>query len=251
MQYTRKTLIFVFIFTLVFTCARLIDDGNLVTVQMEELGGIPWLYSVIGLVFSILAGFIIQKQWENWQKLHDAILSEASSLNKIWLMTKYFSESDAKVIHALIKKYLFHVIHNEWQKKGLVENTESSEKFFFEMHKTLIESAKKSSATSYSLDLVVELYEKRLKRSLLMSHRLPAVLDRIIAFNAYILIFLSLFIGVKNFYLDYLFTLSIGILIYVICLIIQDLSEVTSPGSWYVESTQFQLLLERFQKEES
>ena len=84
MQYTVKT----FVFTLIFTCVRLVDDGNLVTVQMEELGGIPWLYSVIGLVFSILSGFIIQKQWENWQKLHDAILSEASSLNKIWLMAK-------------------------------------------------------------------------------------------------------------------------------------------------------------------
>ncbi|MDR4515449.1 hypothetical protein [Nitrosomonas sp.] len=83
-----------------------------------------------------------------------------------------------------------------------------------------------------------------------MSHQLPAVLDRIIMFNAYMLISLSLFIGVKNFYLDYLFTLGIGILIYVIQLIIKDLSEVTLPGAWYVEPSQFQLLLERFQSEE-
>ena len=251
MQYTVKTFIFIIVFTLIFTCVRLVDDGNLVTVQMEELGGIPWLYSVIGLVFSILSGFIIQKQWENWQKLHDAILSEASSLNKIWLMAKYSSESDATIIRVLIKKYLAHVIHNEWQKKELYVNTERGEKFVFEMNEILIESARKSATNSYSLDLVAELYEKRLKRLLLMSHQLPAVLDRIIMFNAYMLISLSLFIGVKNFYLDYLFTLGIGILIYVIQLIIKDLSEVTLPGAWYVEPSQFQLLLERFKNEES
>jgi hypothetical protein len=59
-----------------------------------------------------------------------------------------------------------------------------------------------------------------------------------------LLIFLSLFIGVKNLWLDYIFTLSIGVLAYTIYIVIDDLDNPFRPGAWHLTPQDCKMLID-------
>ena len=58
------------------------------------------------------------------------------------------------------------------------------------------------------------------------------------------MICLSLFIGVKNIWLDYTYTMSVSMLAYVILLVIDDLDHPLIPGGWHLTPGPYQKLLE-------
>ncbi len=62
------------------------------------------------------------------------------------------------------------------------------------------------------------------------------------------MIILSLLIGVRNPLLDYIFTVSIGVLAYTIYLVIDDLDGPFRPGAWHLSSNEYKILLERIKE---
>lgn len=78
-----KILVFLLIFSLTFWLIRTANYGKLVLIDLRDLGGIPWLYSAICLIFSILAAFTIQKEWENWNELVTAIKGEVGVVREL------------------------------------------------------------------------------------------------------------------------------------------------------------------------
>lgn len=66
MKLLHKVVVFLTGFTLLFVLLRTTEHFNnhLLMEEIDELAGVPWLYSVIGLMFSILAAFVIQTEWK-------------------------------------------------------------------------------------------------------------------------------------------------------------------------------------------
>jgi hypothetical protein len=58
-------------------------------------------------------------------------------------------------------------------------------------------------------------------------------------------IFLSLFIAVENIYLDYIFTMSIALLGFLVFTVIEDLNQPFRPGSWHITNKEYRILLKR------
>jgi hypothetical protein len=77
--------------------------------------------------------------------------------------------------------------------------------------------------------------------------RMPPVLKWTVGFADGLVIVLSLFVGVKHLWLDYLFTLSIAMLTYVVYLVIDDLDDPLRPGIWHVTSKRYERLLAQLQ----
>ena len=48
--------------------------------DLDDLGGLPWLYSAVCLIFSILAGFVIQHEWGQWNDFMNAIKGEVGTV---------------------------------------------------------------------------------------------------------------------------------------------------------------------------
>jgi hypothetical protein len=88
------------------------------------------------------------------------------------------------------------------------------------------------------------LIEKRSERIRYSSHHVPPSIKRIIFFATILMIGLSLFIGVKNIWLDYSYTMSVSMLAYVIFLVIDDLDHPLVPGGWHLTSRPYKKLLE-------
>jgi len=126
MKFIPKIFLFLLIFSLAFWLIRTADHGKLLLLDLQDLGGIPWLYSAICLIFSILAAFTIQKEWENWNHLVESIKGEADAIRELWLFSRHLSNDSKGNILECIKEYLS-TIQGEWTIMEKGERSESEE----------------------------------------------------------------------------------------------------------------------------
>jgi hypothetical protein len=244
MKFTIKIILFTILYTLVFFWFHDSDFYNK-KLLLAELGGIPWLYSTIGVLFSILVGFIIQKEWENWNNLVDAVSGEVNTLREMWLWSRYLPLETKEVFNVSIKSYL-----TEMSEDGLYKSEQKIMSVQVEKSISVLETAMfdmfknqpKIAANTFSF--FTKLIELRLERVRYSSHHVPLTIKRIIIFATALIICLSLFIGVKNIWLDYIFTISVSVLACAIFLVIDDLDNPLIPGGWHLTPKPYKKLLE-------
>jgi len=97
------------------------------------------------------------------------------------------------------------------------------------------------STTFSTFSKLLENRENRLRYS---SHHAPKSIKNMMFTGVFLLSFLSLFIGIKDIYLAYVFDLSVASMAFVIYLIIKDLDNPLLPGSWHLTTGDYQELLE-------
>ncbi|MFA6353406.1 MAG: hypothetical protein WCW93_00520 [Candidatus Paceibacterota bacterium] len=244
MKFILKIASFVGLFSLAFYALHQSDFYNS-KIILADLGGVPWLYASIGTLFSILAGFIIQKEWENWNNLVDAVNDEINSLREMWLWSRYLPSDTGAIFYNSIKSYLEEMSDNGLYKgEQKIPSVRINESFstlnatMFDMFKNQPEIATNAFA------FFTKLIEDRSRRMRYSSHHVPQSIKRIIILATAMMIGLSLFIGVKNIWLDYSYTMSVSILAYVIYLVIDDLDYPLKPGGWHLTARPYSKLLE-------
>jgi hypothetical protein len=242
MKSITKIILFIIIFSLAFWLLRIHDHGKMISVELRDLGGIPWLYSSIGLIFSILAAFTIQKEWEHWNELVESIKEEVDALRELWLWSRYLSEDTRGKILECIKNYLL-VIQEGWPTMEQGKRLEADEKILSLLRNIIVESTEETGKLPL-LPLFNELIRNRNRRLYQCGSHIPHILKNTLTFAGILLIFLSLFIGVKNPWIDYIFTVSIGVLAYTIHIVIDDLDYPFRPGAWHLSSKEYQILLD-------
>jgi hypothetical protein len=238
-----KILLFLLIFSLTFWLIRTADYGKLVLIDLQDLGGIPWLYSAICLIFSILAAFTIQKEWENWNELVAAIKGEVEAVRELWLWNRDLSIEDRKKISNCLEDYLA-INLTEWSAMKYGEISEACGETCDALRKTIVE-LKEETERSQLLHLFNELIRNRNKKFDQSENRIPHILKNTLIFTDVLVITLSLFIGVKNPIIDYFFTISIGVVAYTIYIVIDDLDNPFRPGSWHLTSHDYNTLLDK------
>lgn len=239
-----------FLFFVLFSCAfwliRTIDHGKILRADLLDLGGIPWLYSAISLIFSILAAFTIQKEWEQWNNLVEANKGEVNALRELWIWSDYLPiENQKEIVEGLIKYLL--VIQQEWPGLEKDESSEEEENRLDYLRNTIIGLSEKTNGILL-LSLINDLIKNRNKRIFQSGSHIPPILKNTLIFADLLVIILSLFIGVKNPILDYIFTLGIGVLAYTIYMVIDDLDNPFRPGTWHLTPRNYQLLLDKINK---
>jgi hypothetical protein len=76
------------------------------------------------------------------------------------------------------------------------------------------------------------------------SHRpMPKVLKSTVLLADVLVIGLSLLIGVRHMWLDYVFTLSIALLAFSVYLVLDDLDDPLRPGLWHLTPEDYRRLL--------
>lgn len=245
MKFTFKVILFVTVFSLVFYGLHESDFYN-TRVILADLGGIPWLYASIGTLFSILAGFIIQKEWENWNSLVDAVNGEVNTLREIWLWSRYLPADISSVFHNSIKSYLEEMSDNGLNKSEQEITSNRIEESMSDLNAVMFQMFKSQpDMAANTFTFFTKLIEKRTERIRFSSHHVPASIKRIILLSTALMICLSLFIGVKNIWLDYTYTMSVSMLAYVIYLVIDDLDHPLIPGGWHLTASAYKKLLDR------
>lgn len=251
MNFTQKILLFILIFSLFFIwvhASGFYDTRAL----LSDLGGLPWLYSSLVMLFSILVGFIVQKQWENWNNLVDSVKNEVDSLRELFLWSRYLPEEYKKRFSKGIKLYLKEMSGDGLQKSERGERSEKIEKAFSGLQEVMFEMSEKDPgkmATTFSFfSNIVECRSSRLRYS---SHHIPQAMKSTIKFCTFLVIFLSLFIGIKDVWLDYTFTISLSLMTFIIYIVIDDLDNPLVPGNWHLDTQDYDALAKQIENVES
>lgn len=247
MRLVGNIVIFVILFSLMFFFLHATDITKaVVRDDLDDLGGIPWLYSAVCLIFSILAGFVIQHEWDEWNDFMDAIKGEVSSLRSLWLWSQHVPDLGMKLREAMIR-YLSVTIQNEWRAGAPGANEAAGQALAIVQHEafTLFQH---SELRMTAVGIIGDLLRHREHRLHSGQRRMPTMLKVTMGFADGLVIVLSLFIGVEHLWLDFLFTLSIALLAYVVYLVIDDLDHPFRPGIWHVTAKQYEHLLLQLQQ---
>jgi len=248
MKIFQKIIIFMIGFSGVFYFVRTSEYYNS-KILIADLGGIPWLYSTIGMIFSIIAAFAIQKEWDNWNNLVEAVKSEVDSLEELWIWAERLPKNIGKKIKELIIKYIEIVIKEGWQKSEKGERSEIAEQTILSLRYAFFNIPQNNTRPSYnSSSYLANLLRYRKRRLHFSARYMPNLLRYTLIFSMCLLIFLSLLVGIKNIWLDYIFTLSIATLVYIIYAVIVDLDHPLQPGAWHITTKEYKELLQRIEK---
>ena len=128
------------------------------------------------------------------------------------------------------------------------ERSEACETICSALCKSIIE-LKEKTVRFQLLHLFNELIRSRDKRFDQSLSHIPHILKHTLIFADVLLIVLSLFIGVKNPFVDYIFTVSIGVSAYTIYIVIDDLDNPFRPGSWHLTSDDYRILLDEIRND--
>ena len=249
-----KTVSFrLFAFVSLFSCIFfIIRNFNLLPslTQPNNLSSIPWLFSAISIIFSIISGFVIQSKWHTWDELTDAIRGELSSFRQLHIMAHHFPDEVTVTIRQQICHYLEVFISESHRQQNLGSRSVEIENALYDLEDTIFSARKsdpESGAMAFNIRHDCMTYrEHRLQNS---AHKLPLGI-RVFMISATIaMIFSSLFIGVDMLLYDYIFTLIIGLLSYGIYLVIDDLDHPFRPGNWHLKADEYEALFDEIKKE--
>lgn len=245
MKLVKKLIPFLVIFSIIFYFIRTNDEYN-TAILLADIGGVTWFYSVIGTTFGMLAAFAIQKEWSEWNSLKDAVRGEVDGLEKLYLWSGNFPQTIKGKIHANIKRYLELIIREKWSHSMKGERSQEIEDVITELNTNIyhiFDEAPQLMPTSFALlSNVLGHRSARLQHS---SEHMPPLLKNTLQFAAFLLIGLSVFIGVKNIWLAFFFTAGIASLAYSIFLVLLDLDNPLDPGDWHMTTKDYEVLLQR------
>jgi len=245
MKYFEKIAQFILIFSGIFYFIRVTGHYYDKRIVLADLGGVPWLYATLGTLFAVLAGFVIQKEWENWNNLQDSVQSEVGALRELFLWSAHFPEAIRLRVKLSVSNYLQAMVSGGlWQSEQKQKN-EKVERSLSDLREEIFKIFRDYNqfmATTFSI--FSKLLESRENRLRYGSHHAPRSIRNVMFVGVFLLSFLSLFIGIKDIYLAYVFDLCVASMAFIIYLVIRDLDNPMLPGSWHLTADDYQELLD-------
>lgn len=219
-----------------------------VDILISNLGGLTYLYSTIAIIFALFSAFIILFESERWNSLVDAVKGEVGQLNELWFWSQHLPKDLRQKFSLDIKNYTKFVID---QKLLEPKKSNEMEDILHSLHNDIYEVQKRDQGMmTIGFSAFSDLIKCREKRMHYSTFRLPKLLKNTLYFSSGLLILSSLLIGVKSFWLDYIFTISIFSLVVIILILIEDLDEPISPGSFHVNTSDYKELFEHIESHE-
>ncbi len=245
MNYKSKFFLFLICFLAAFSMLRL-KGATIYEAAHADLGGIGWLFSTIGLIFSILSGFLIQHLWDKWERIQKVVLEELNALDHLILFSAVTDDIRSKS-KAIAVAYIENVISHEWTPKAKLLEVSAAVTDLKALNAAFVENSLSQQDRSAHTKLVNTLLYTRERRILLSTRQMPDIIKNTFRLSATLVIGLSLLVAINNVFLDLIFTLSIGSLVCAIYLIVDDMDNVLSPGAWHVSSKLYKEFLQKIQ----
>ncbi|MEK7462175.1 MAG: hypothetical protein AAB618_01215 [Patescibacteria group bacterium] len=245
MNYKTKFFLFLIFFLAIFLLLRL-KGAVIYQAAATDLGGIGWLFSTIGLIFSILSGFLIQHLWDKWERIQKIVLEEIHTLDHLIMFSTVTADirDRSKKVAA---DYIDNVINNEWTEQAKLLTTNEAIDGLRSLNATFITISGSQQEKVAHAKLINSLLYTRERRILLATRRMPNIIKNTFLLSAVLVIGLSLLVAINNIFLDLIFTLSIGSLVCAIYLIVDDMDNILSPGAWHVSSKLYKEFLQKIQ----
>ena len=206
-----------------------------------DIGAWGVFYTVFGVLYAIIIGFILISTLDKFNNLKRSIDSEVNEIQNVRVLLKYFSDSQKEVINNVRKALLSYVnsIHSiEWEnmikKESLPEFSSELEKVIESVSHLKSEDENDNIALTSIINTLSGLTECRTKRIYLSKEEVPPPIMKLLIFMSFILVSGFIIMGVQNFWVHIFMVWSLSTTLQ---LVINLLTDLNSPfvGIWVVE----------------
>ncbi len=214
-------------------------------------------YTVFGVLYAIIAGFLIIEALSKYNNLNELIEEEINELQDIRDLAIYFN-CDGELIKKIIfelKGYVQSVIKFEWltMKQGTKSLNPDTTREMYEIFSAINEMDIRNKKDEISLTLFMQkmtnLTTLRTKRISISTQTLPVALKVLLYFMSLCLILGLMLLGVYNVFIHVLMVISLVVSVQLLNSIILDIDN-PFEGIWQIKPVLFSEFVKTLEEKE-
>jgi len=224
---------------------------------VEDLSSWNSFFNVFGVVYAIVAGFLLLTVLNRYSALSQIIEDELNAVESIRDFLVYFRQDQREAstrMKRALARYVRSLSESEWGQMSdpdAAMNTDTSEELYELMRSGKAIQAEGSAdriALSAIVESVSEVTKLRTRRIALSNERLPPRLRILMVFMSVVLAVAFALLGVRSAPIHVLILVALVVSLHLLYLIIEDLDH-PFYGVWNVDKDPLEQLLGRFEAE--
>jgi len=225
----------------------------------DDIAAWSAFFSVFGIVYAIVAGFLLVTVLSKYSDLGQVIENELNAIETARDFLIYLGNEQENVkisIKFALSHYTSSLLNKEWPEMSDPRepmDSDTSEELYEVMHKSKnIAVETESDAIVYTsiIENISDITKLRTRRIALANERLPPRLKVLLMFMSIVIIVAFILLGVQNIYTHLTILVSICISIHLLYMVIEDLDH-PFYGIWNINRIPLDELVKRFAKEAS
>lgn len=176
-----------------------------------------YLGSVVGVVYAIIAGFMVITLWEQYVTAGDSVQNETVSLRDVVQFSGAFGPAAQGKVRQLVVRYANSVATVEWQTMAKGGGSPVVQKDFDQLVTAIqgldVHNPTQEAFLSNILTQVDDVGKERQQRLELSGQNVPAILWLTVILSSVVTLGFCLLFGIKNALLNYIMVVGVTILI--------------------------------------
>ena len=220
---------------------------------LSDIGGIQTFFGVFGILYGIMAAFVVFEVWNQYNETSGLIDKEAQGLERLYRLTLYFrDEKLTKEMLTMIKNYAQKVIEGKFQILGSgqrnVENGKLFRKIADVIREIKFDDEHDSIVYGKILDHYGELGLTRTERQNKSLQRLPVLLKYFIYVSSGLIMAVFVILPFANPVYGMLSTFGFG---FVLAMVYQLIEDLDNPfvGNWNISPEPFERALKHIEED--
>ena len=214
-------------------------------------------FSVFGIVYAIVAGFLLVTVLTKYSDLNQAIENELNAIETVRDFLTYLNDEKNEVkmsIKDALSHYSFSLLNKEWPEMSDPHepmDSDTSEELYEIMRKSKkisVDTESDGIVFTAIIENISDITKLRTRRIALANERLPPRLKILMIFMSIVLVAAFIVLGVQNIYTHIAILVSLSVSIHLLYMIIEDLDH-PFYGIWNINRLPLDALVKRFNKE--
>ena len=222
----------------------------------EDVAAWSAFFSVFGIVYAIVAGFLLVTVLTKYSDLNLAIENELNAIETVRDFLTYLNDEGNEVKKSIkhsLSQYTSSLLEAEWPEMSDPHepmDSDTSEELYEIMRnskKISVDTEKEGIVFTAIVENISDITKLRTRRIALANERLPPRLKILMVFMSIVLIAAFMLLGVQNIYTHLTILVSLSISIHLLYMIIEDLDH-PFYGIWNINRLPLEELAKRFTK---
>lgn len=223
----------------------------------EDVAAWSAFFSVFGIVYAIVAGFLLITVLTKYSDLSLAIENELNAIETVRDFLIYLSDKNSEAainIKGALSHYSSSLLDKEWPEMSdphTPMDSDTSEELYEIMRKSKeisVGTESDAAALTAIIENISDITKLRTRRIALANEKLPPRLKILMIFMSLVLIAAFMLLGVKNIYTHVTILVSLSTAIHLLYMVIEDLDH-PFYGIWNISRLPLEELANRFSKE--
>jgi len=224
---------------------------------VTDLSSWSSFFTVFGVIFAIVAGFLLVTVLNRYSNLNQSIEDELNAVESVRDFLVYLDDRqqiEIDKIKRALANYVTSVANTEWAEMSaprIPMNSDTSEELYAVMRsgkKIKVSEERDSIVLSALIETISEITKLRTRRIALANERLPPRLRALMLFMSTTLVGAFVFLGVQGIFAHIYMLVTLTVSIHLLYMVIEDLDH-PFYGVWNISRGPLDELIKRFEQD--